>query len=289
MPILIDKDTRAIVQGITGRQGQFHAQTMIEYNPETIVGGVTPGKGGLETLGVSVFDTVEEAVEATKANASIIFVPAPFCADAALEAMDSHLSPIVVITEGIPVRDEMLMMAIAKRQGIHIVGPNTPGVISPGKAKLGIMPSHISSEGRIGIVSRSGTLTHEVSQLLMKTGFGESTIVGIGGDPIIGVDFVDVLKMFKDDPQTEGVALLGEIGGNAEERAAAYIAAEFEKPVVAFIAGRSAPPGKKMGHAGAIITGKTGTAKSKIEALTKAGAMVVDTPSQMPEVFSELL
>ena len=289
MPILIDKDTRAIVQGITGRQGQFHAQTMIEYNPETIVGGVTPGKGGLETLGVSVFDTVEEAVEATKANASIIFVPAPFCADAALEAMDSHLSPIVVITEGIPVRDEMLMMAIAKRQGIHIVGPNTPGVISPGKAKLGIMPSHISSEGRIGIVSRSGTLTHEVSQLLMKTGFGESTIVGIGGDPIIGVDFVDVLKMFKDDPQTEGVALLGEIGGNAEERAAAYIAAEFEKPVVAFIAGRSAPPGKKMGHAGAIITGKTGTAKSKIEALTKAGAMVVDTPSQIPEVFSELL
>jgi len=261
---------------------------MIEYAPETIVGGVTPGKGGMETLGVPVFDTVEEAVETTQANASIIFVPAPFCADAALEAMDSSLSPIVVITEGIPVRDEMLIMAVAKQQGIHVVGPNTPGLISPGKAKLGIMPNHISREGRIGIVSRSGTLTHEISQLLMKD-FGESTIIGVGGDPVIGVDFVDVLKMFKNDPQTKGVALLGEIGGNSEELAAEYIAAEFDKPVVAFIAGKSAPPGKKMGHAGAIITGKTGTAKSKIETLTKAGARVVDTPSQMPEVFSELL
>jgi len=262
---------------------------MIEYNPQTIVGGVTPGKGGQETLGVSVFDSVQEAVEVTNANASIIFVPAPFCADAVLEAIDSYLSPIVVITEGIPVKDEILIMNVAKQQGCHIVGPNTPGVISPGKAKLGIMPNHISSEGRIGIVSRSGTLTHEVSQLLMKTGFGESTIVGIGGDPVIGVDFVDVLKMFKEDPQTEGVALIGEIGGNAEELAADYIAVEFEKPVVAFIAGKSAPPGKKMGHAGAIITGKTGTAKSKINALTKASVRVVDTPTQMPEVFSELL
>lgn len=289
MAILIDKQTRTIVQGITGQQGQFHTQTMIEYNPQTIVGGVTPGKGGQETLGVSVFDSVQEVVEVTNANASIIFVPAPFCADAVLEAIDSYLSPIVVITEGIPVKDEILIMNVAKQQGCHIVGPNTPGVISPGKAKLGIMPNHISSEGRIGIVSRSGTLTHEVSQLLMKTGFGESTIVGIGGDPVIGVDFVDVLKMFKEDPQTEGVALIGEIGGNAEELAADYIAVEFEKPVVAFIAGRSAPPGKKMGHAGAIITGKTGTAKSKINALTKASVRVVDTPTQMPEVFSELL
>jgi succinyl-CoA synthetase alpha subunit len=288
MAILIDKNTRALIQGITGRQGQFHAQTMIEYAPDTIVGGVTPGKGGMETLGVPVFDTIEEAVENTRANASIIFVPAPFCADAVLEAMDSKLSPVVVITEGIPVRDEILMMAVARQRGIHVVGPNTPGLISPGKAKLGIMPNHISREGRIGIVSRSGTLTHEISQLLMKD-FGESTIIGIGGDPVIGVDFVDVLKLFKDDPQTEGVALLGEIGGNAEELAANYIAAEFNKPVVAFIAGRSAPPGKKMGHAGAIITGKTGTAKSKIEALTKADARVVDTPSQMPEVFTELL
>lgn len=289
MAILIDTQTRTIVQGITGQQGQFHTQTMIEYNPQTIVGGVTPGKGGQETLGVSVFDSVQEAVEVTNANASIIFVPAPFCADAVLEAIDSYLSPIVVITEGIPVKDEILIMNVAKQQGCHIVGPNTPGVISPGKAKLGIMPNHISSEGRIGIVSRSGTLTHEVSQLLMKTGFGESTIVGIGGDPVIGVDFVDVLKMFKEDPQTEGVALIGEIGGNAEELAADYIAVEFEKPVVAFIAGKSAPPGKKMGHAGAIITGKTGTAKSKINALTKASVRVVDTPTQMPEVFSELL
>jgi len=262
---------------------------MIEYNPQTIVGGVTPGKGWQETLGVSVFDSVQEAVEITNANASIIFVPAPFCADAVLEAIDSYLSPIVVITEGIPVKDEILILNVARQQGCHIVGPNTPGVISPGKAKLGIMPNHISSEGRIGIVSRSGTLTHEVSQLLMKTGFGESTIVGIGGDPVIGVDFVDVLKMFKEDPQTEGVALIGEIGGNAEELAADYIDDEFEKPVVAFIAGRSAPPGKKMGHAGAIITGKTGTAKSKINALTKASVRVVDTPTQMPEVFSELL
>ncbi len=289
MAILIDKQTRTIVQGITGQQGQFHTQTMIEYNPQTIVGGVTPGKGGQETLGVSVYDSVQEAVEITNANSSIIFVPAPFCADAVLEAIDSYLSPIVVITEGIPVKDEILIMNVAKQQGCHIVGPNTPGVISPGKAKLGIMPNHISSEGRIGIVSRSGTLTHEVSQLLMKTGFGESTIVGIGGDPVIGVDFVDILKMFKEDPQTEGVALIGEIGGNAEELAADYIAVEFEKPVVAFIAGRSAPPGKKMGHAGAIITGKTGTAKSKINALTKASVRVVDTPTQMPEVFSELL
>ncbi|MFX0197209.1 MAG: succinate--CoA ligase subunit alpha [Candidatus Hodarchaeota archaeon] len=289
MAILIDKKTFTVVQGITGTQGQFHTQTMIEYNPKTIVGGVTPGKGGQEILGVSVFDSVQEAVDATNANASIIFVPAPFCADAVLEALDSYLSPIVVITEGIPVKDEILIMNVARQQGCHIVGPNTPGVISPGKAKLGIMPNHISSEGRIGIVSRSGTLTHEVSQLLMKTGFGESTIVGIGGDPIIGVDFVDVLKMFKEDPQTEGVALIGEIGGNAEELAADYIAAEFEKPVVAFIAGRSAPPGKKMGHAGAIITGKTGTAKSKINALTKADVRVVDTPTQMPEGFSELL
>ncbi|MFQ5820555.1 MAG: succinate--CoA ligase subunit alpha [Candidatus Heimdallarchaeota archaeon] len=289
MAILIDKQTRTIVQGITGQQGQFHTQTMIEYNPQTIVGGVTPGKGGQVTLGVSVYDSVQEAVEVTNANSSIIFVPAPFCADAVLEAIDSYLSPIVVITEGIPVKDEILIMNVAKQQGCHIIGPNTPGVISPGKAKLGIMPNHISSEGRIGIVSRSGTLTHEVSQLLMKTGFGESTIVGIGGDPVIGVDFVDVLKMFKEDPQTEGVALIGEIGGNAEELAADYIAVEFEKPVVAFIAGRSAPPGKKMGHAGAIITGKTGTAKSKINALTKASVRVVDTPTQMPEVFSELL
>jgi len=289
MAILIDKQTRTIVQGITGQQGQFHTQTMIEYNPQTIVGGVTPGKGGQETLGVSVFDSVQEVVEITNANASIIFVPAPFCADAVLEAIDSYLSPIVVITEGIPVKDEILILNVARQQGCHIVGPNTPGVISPGKAKLGIMPNHISSEGRIGIVSRSGTLTHEVSQLLMKTGFGESTIVGIGGDPVIGVDFVDVLKMFKEDPQTEGVALIGEIGGNAEELAADYIDDEFEKPVVAFIAGRSAPPGKKMGHAGAIITGKTGTAKSKINALTKASVRVVDTPTQMPEVFSELL
>ncbi len=289
MAILIDKQTRTIVQGITGQQGQFHTQTMIEYNPQTIAGGVTPGKGGQETLGVSVYDSVQEAVEITNANSSIIFVPAPFCADAVLEAIDSYLSPIVVITEGIPVKDEILIMNVAKQQGCHIVGPNTPGVISPGKAKLGIMPNHISSEGRIGIVSRSGTLTHEVSQLLMKTGFGESTIVGIGGDPVIGVDFVDILKMFKEDPQTEGVALIGEIGGNAEELAADYIAVEFEKPVVAFIAGRSAPPGKKMGHAGAIITGKTGTAKSKINALTKASVRVVDTPTQMPEVFSELL
>ena len=289
IPILIDKSTKAIVQGITGQQGQFHAQTMIEYNPDTIVGGVTPGKGGLETHGRAVFDTVEEAVDATSANASIIFVPAPFCADAVLEAIDSNLSPIVVITEGIPVRDEIEMMAVAKQEKIHIVGPNTPGLISPGKAKLGIMPNHISSEGRIGVVSRSGTLTHEISQLLMKNNFGESTIIGIGGDPVIGMDFVDVLKLFKDDPQTTGVALLGEIGGSAEERAAAYISEEFDKPVVAFIARRSAPPGKQMGHAGAIITGKTGTAKSKIEALTNAGVRVVDTPSQMPEIFSELL
>ncbi|MFQ6126153.1 MAG: succinate--CoA ligase subunit alpha [Candidatus Heimdallarchaeota archaeon] len=289
MAILIDAKTRTIVQGITGKQGQFHTQTMIEYNPNTIVGGVTPGKGGQETLGVSVFDSVQEAVDTTNANTSIIFVPAPFCADAVLEAIDSYLSPIVVITEGIPVKDEILIMNIARQQECQIVGPNTPGVISPGKAKLGIMPNHISSEGRIGIVSRSGTLTHEVSQLLMKTGFGESTIVGIGGDPIIGVDFVDVLKMFKDDPQTEGVALIGEIGGNAEELAADYIADEFEKPVIAFIAGRSAPPGKKMGHAGAIITGKTGTAKSKINALIKSGVRVVNTPTQMPEIFSELL
>ena len=288
MAILVDKETRLLVQGITGHQGRFHTERMLGYGTN-IVAGVTPGKGGQELFGIKIFDTVKEAVDATKATASIIFVPAPFAGDAVYEAIECNLNPIVVITEHIPIHDALKFVNLAKSRNISIVGPNTPGVISPNKALVGIMPPHIFKEGKIGIISRSGTLTYEIADALTKKGFGQSTSIGIGGDPITGLNFIDVLEMFKKDNQTKAVVLIGEIGGDAEEKAAEYIKDNFDKPVVAYIAGRTAPPGKRMGHAGAIITGKFGSAKSKIEAFKKAGIQVADYPDQIADIISRLI
>lgn len=274
--ILLDEDTRCLVQGITGKQGSFHTRQMLEYGTR-IVAGVTPGKGGQEFLGVDVYNSVEEVTEEMDVNASIIFVPAPFAKDAAFESI-KHLDLVVIITEHIPVHDSMQIMEYASRMGKTVIGPNTPGIITPGIGKLGIMPTHIFTEGSIGIVSRSGTLTYEFAAQLTEAGFGQSTCVGIGGDPVTGLGFVDVLERFEDDPGTDAVVLIGEIGGDAEERAASYIE-QMSKPVFAFISGATAPPGKRMGHAGAIIEGGTGTASSKREALEAAGAVVVDRPS----------
>ena len=281
MPIIVNKNTKAIVQGITGKQGSFHTKLMLEYGTK-IVAGVTPGKGRTRIHNVPVYDTVEEALEKHEANASIIFVPAPFAADAILEALENGIKTIVTITEHIPIKDAISVMSYAKQQGATIIGPNTPGIISPEECKLGIMPAHIFRKGNVGIISRSGTLTYEIAASLTRNGLGQSTCLGLGGDPITGLNFVDVLKMFKGDPQTEAVVLIGEIGGNLEELAAEYITKEnYPKPVAAFIAGRTAPPGKRMGHAGAIIMGKAGTAESKIEALKNAGVDVAEKPSDI--------
>jgi len=288
MTILVNKKTKAIVQGITGTQGSFHTKLMLEYGTK-IVAGVTPGKGGQMVHGVPVYDTVKEALSEHDANASIIFVPAPFAKDAVLEGINAGLELIVVITEHIPIKDTIQMIEVAKRNNVNIVGPNTPGVITPGECKLGIMPGHIFRQGPIGIISRSGTLTYEIASNLTKTGFGQSTCLGIGGDPIIGINFVEALGMFANDRETKAVVLIGEIGGDAEEKAAEYIMKEFDKPVTAFIAGKTAPPGKRMGHAGAIISGRTGTAKSKIKALRKAGVHVVDKPKEISEKLKEIL
>jgi succinyl-CoA synthetase alpha subunit len=287
MAVLVGPNTKAIVQNITGSQGTFHTKLMLDYGTK-IVGGVTPGKGGAQVEGVPVFDTVSEAVSRTGANASIIFVPAPFARDATLEAISNRLNPIVVITEGIPIRDSMEIMARAKTSGCVIVGPNTPGIIAPGECKLGIMPASVFKRGEVGLVSRSGTLTYEIASSLTNAGLGQSTCLGLGGDPIVGLSFVDILEMFRKDPQTKSVALVGEIGGNAEELAAQYIReSNYPKPVAAYVAGRAAPPGKRMGHAGAIIMGKTGTAESKLEALRAAGVHVALRPGEISRFLAK--
>lgn len=289
MGIIVGKETRAIVQGITGTQGSFHTKLMLEYGTK-IVAGVTPGRGGTTVHGVPVFDTVEEALAKHPADASIIFVPAPFAADAALEALENGIKVVVIITEHIPIKDSVAIMAYARQVGATVIGPNTPGIITPGECKLGIMPAHIFKPGKVGMVSRSGTLTYEIAAGLTRKQLGQSTCIGLGGDPIVGLSFIDVLKLFERDPQTEAVVLIGEIGGNLEEFTAEYIARErYPKPVVAFIAGRAAPPGKRMGHAGAIIMGKAGTAESKIEALRKAGVEIAEKPGDVATILENLL
>ena len=282
MSILVDSDTRLVVQGLTGSEGTFHAEQMIEYGTD-VVAGVTPGKGGQEHLGLPVFNTVEEAVEQEGANTSIIFVPPPFAADAIMEAADAGIGVIICITEGIPVQDMIPTYQYVQKKGAHLIGPNCPGVITPGEAKVGIMPAMIFSEGSIGVISRSGTLTYEAVDQLTREGFGQSTAVGIGGDPIIGTRFIDALELFEEDNDTEAVVLIGEIGGSAEEEAAEYIKDHFSKPVFAFIAGQTAPPGRRMGHAGAIISGGKGTAADKFAALEDAGAIIVRNPALIGE------
>jgi len=287
--IIIDKNTRAIVQGITGAQGSFHTRLMLEYGTK-IVAGTTPGKGGSEIHGIPVYDTVEEAQEKHSANASIIFVPAPFAADATLEALENGIETVVIITEHIPIRDAINIMARAKEAKATIIGPNTPGIITPGESKLGIMPAHIFKSGCVGMVSRSGTLTYEIAASLTRKNLGQSTCIGLGGDPITGLNFIETLKMFEKDSKTKAVVLIGEIGGNLEELTAEYIAKEkYPKPVVAFIAGRSAPPGKRMGHAGAIVMGKAGTAESKIEKLKSADVKVAEKPSDVAEILARFV
>jgi succinyl-CoA synthetase alpha subunit len=286
MSILVGRDTRLVVQGITGREGAFHTQQMIEYGTQ-VVAGMTPGKGGDWVHGVPVFDTVKEAINVTGANTSIIYVPAPFAPDAIMEAADADIKLIVCITEGIPVLDMVRVRRFLERTGARLIGPNCPGVITPGQAKVGIMPGHIHTPGSVGLVSRSGTLTYEVVQALTDRGLGQSTAVGIGGDPIIGTNFIDVLRLFESDPMTDHVVLIGEIGGSEEERAAQFIATEMSKPVTAFIAGRTAPPGKRMGHAGAIIEGGEGTAQEKIAAFEAVGVKVARQPDEVAELVAQ--
>lgn len=288
MSILVDKNTRLVVQGFTGSEGTFHSGQMIEYGTQ-VVAGVTPGKGGRTHLDRPVFNTVAEAVEQEGANTSIIFVPPAFAADAILEAADAGVKVIICITEGIPVNDMIPVYAFVQRQGARLVGPNCPGVITPGQAKVGIMPAMIFSEGPVGLVSRSGTLTYEAVDQLTRQGLGQSTAVGIGGDPVIGTRFVDALQLFEEDDETEAVVLIGEIGGTAEEEAAAYIKEHMTKPVFGFIAGRTAPPGRRMGHAGAIISGGKGTAEDKFAALEAAGAVVIKNPAVIGETVKEHL
>ncbi len=280
MAILIDETTRVLVQGITGFQAEFHTQRMLEFGTK-VVAGTRPGKGGTSVHGVPVFDTVAQAVAQTGATASCIFVPAPFAKDAALEAIAHKLDPVVIITEHIPVHDAVQVMAYARMKGVHVVGPNCPGLASAGRSRIGIMPNHLFKQGAVGVVSRSGTLTYEIVAALTRAEIGQSTALGLGGDPVVGMSFLDALALFGADPQTEVVVLIGEIGGGAEEAAAQFVAAGFPKPVVAYVAGRTAPPGKRMGHAGAVISGSAGTAAAKIEALTTAGVQVADLPGQV--------
>jgi succinyl-CoA synthetase alpha subunit len=288
MSILVNKSSLVVVQGLTGREGSFHSQQMIDYGTK-IVAGVTPGKGGTKHLGVPVFDTVAEAVRKTGANAAMAFVPPPFAADAILEAVDAALPLVICISEGIPVLDMVRVAAALKNSRTRLIGPNCPGVISPGQCKLGIMPGSIHKQGHVGVVSRSGTLTYEAVGQLTGLGIGQSTCVGIGGDPIIGTSFLDVMRMFNDDPDTHAVVLIGEIGGNAEEIAADFIKKHVKKPVVGFIAGQTAPPGRRMGHAGAIISGGQGTAKEKYAALRAAGIHTVESPAEIGHAMASVL
>jgi succinyl-CoA synthetase alpha subunit len=289
MPVLVDKNIRVLIQGITGTQGRFHTEAMLKYGTK-VVGGTSPGKQGQEVHGIPVYDCVREAKEAEDVTASVIFIPAPYAADAALEAIANDLNPVVVITEHVPVKDEMRMVHAAKRKGISIVGPNTPGIITPGaKQKLGIMPGHVFSHGEVGLMSRSGTLTYEIAAGMTNAGIGISTAIGLGGDPCVGLTTTEGVELFKQDKETKAIVVVGEIGGDAEERAASYIEKEYDLPVVGFIAGRTAPPGKRMGHAGAIISGHSGTAASKIEALNNAGIQVAEKPSDVARILHELL
>ena len=288
MSVLIDKSTRLVVQGLTGREGTFHAKQAQAYGTN-VVGGVTPGKGGTTHEGWPVFNTVAEAVEKEGANASVIFVPPPGGGDAVMEAAEAGLALAVCITEGIPTLDMMRALAFMQGTGMRLIGPNCPGLISAGRAKAGIIPGHICKEGRVGIVSKSGTLTYEAIHQLTGNGLGQTTCIGIGGDPLIGTSFIDALKLFAEDPETEAVVMIGEIGGSAEEEAAAYIKASFKKPVVGFIAGQTAPPGRRMGHAGPIIAGGKGTAAEKMAALTDAGVRVVNSPADIGKAMLEVI
>jgi len=288
MSILIDKNTKVIVQGITGKEGSFHASQCVAYGNK-VVAGVTPGKGGTEISEIPVFDTVAEAVKATEANASLIFVPSAFAADAILEAADAGLEVIVCITEGIPTLDMVKVYRYLQDKKSRLIGPNCPGIISPGKCKIGIMPGHIHKEGNVGVVSRSGTLTYEVVSQLTNLGIGQSTCIGIGGDPIIGTNFIDCLQLFEEDPETSAVVMIGEIGGTAEEEASDFIKQHLTKPVVGFIAGQTAPPGRRMGHAGAIISGGKGTAQEKIAAMEANGIKVCLSPAEIGETVAQVL
>ena len=280
MSVLVDQDTRVIFQGFTGREASFHAQAAIDYGTK-VVGGVTPGKGGQTHLGLPVFNTVADAVKQTGANASVIFVPPPFAADAIMEAAEAGIPLVVCITEGIPTTDMVQVRDFMQGRSTRLIGPNCPGIISPGKCKIGIMPGHIHRQGQVGVVSRSGTLTYEAVGQLTQLGIGQSTCIGIGGDPIIGTTFLDAIQLFNNDPDTKAIVMIGEIGGNAEETAAAYIAKNVKKPVVGFIAGQTAPPGRRMGHAGAIISGGSGKAEDKMKAMAQAGITVCASPAEI--------
>ncbi|MGC9337379.1 MAG: succinate--CoA ligase subunit alpha [Candidatus Cloacimonadia bacterium] len=288
MSILIDRNTQVIVQGITGRDGSFHAKKMKEYGTN-VVAGVSPGKGDQKVDGIPVYNSMNQAVKETQANTSIIFVPAPFAADAICEAADAGIKLVITITEGIPVLDIMKVYSCLQRRNCRLIGPNCPGIISPGKSKVGILPANIFQPGKIGVISRSGTLTYEIVDHITKSGLGQSTCIGIGGDPIVGMDFIDCLKLFEEDPETEAIMLIGEIGGNAEELAARFVKEKMSKPVVGFIVGKTAPPGKRMGHAGAIISGGSGTASEKIGALEEAGIPVAKQPSEVATLLKTKL